>query len=87
MTPDEVAALGLVRTFQRTSIFAGCTVAENILTAMHLRGRAGWYGVQSFRLPSVLREEARLQAEVERHSRLCRFAGTRERECWQSCLW
>lgn len=64
MTPDEVAGLGLVRTFQRTSIFAGCTVAENILTAMHLRGRAGLWGA-ILRLPSVLREEARLQAEVE----------------------
>lgn len=64
MTPDEVAGLGLVRTFQRTSIFAGCTVAENILTAMHLRGRAGLWGT-ILRLPSVLREEARLQAEVE----------------------
>ncbi len=63
-TPDEVAALGLVRTFQRTSIFAGCTVAENILTAMHLRGNAGLWGA-IFRLPSVSREEARLQAEVE----------------------
>jgi len=64
LTSDEVAALGLVRTFQRTSIFAGCTVSENILTAMHLRGRAGLWGA-ILRLPSVLREEVRLQAEVE----------------------
>ena len=64
MTPDEVAAFGLVRTFQRTSIFTGCTVAENILTAMHLRGRSGLWGA-ILRLPSVLREEARLQTEVE----------------------
>ena len=63
-SPDDVAALGLVRTFQRTSIFAGCTVAENILTAMHLRGRAGLWGA-ILRLPSVLREEARLRDEVE----------------------
>jgi branched-chain amino acid transport system ATP-binding protein len=64
MTSDEVAALGLVRTFQRTSIFAGCSVADNILTAMHLRGRAGLWGA-ILRLPSVQREEERLQAEVE----------------------
>lgn len=64
MTPDEVAALGLVRTFQRTSIFAGCSVADNILTAMHLRGRAGLFGA-IFRTPSSLREEARLHAEVD----------------------
>jgi branched-chain amino acid transport system ATP-binding protein len=64
MTSDEVAALGLVRTFQRTSIFAGCSVDDNILTAMHLRGRAGLWGA-ILRLPSVQREEERLQAEVE----------------------
>jgi len=64
MSPDEVAALGLVRTFQRTSIFAGCSVAENILTAMHLRGNASLWG-SIFRLPSVAREEARLRAEVD----------------------
>ncbi len=71
MTPDDVAALGLVRTFQRTSIFAGCTVAENILTAMHLRGHTGLLGA-IFPTPSVKREEARLQAEVEE---ILRFAG------------
>jgi branched-chain amino acid transport system ATP-binding protein len=64
MTPDDVAALGLVRTFQRTSIFAGCTVAENILTAMHLRGRAGFLDA-IFRLPRMSREERRLHAEVD----------------------
>lgn len=64
MTPDDVAALGLVRTFQRTSIFAGCTVAENILTAMHLRGRAGFMDA-IFRLPRMSREEKRLHAEVD----------------------
>jgi branched-chain amino acid transport system ATP-binding protein len=63
MSSNDVAALGLVRTFQRTSIFAGCTVADNILTAMHLRGRAGLWGAV-FRLPSVRREEAKLLAEA-----------------------
>ena len=78
MTSDEIAALGLVRTFQRTSIFAGCTVAENILTAMHLRGRAGLFGA-IFRTPSVLREEVRLQAEVDDILRLCRVAADAHR--------
>jgi branched-chain amino acid transport system ATP-binding protein len=63
MTPDDIAALGLVRTFQRTSIFAGCSVSENILTAMHLRGRTGLFGA-IFRTPSMLREEIDLQARV-----------------------
>jgi branched-chain amino acid transport system ATP-binding protein len=64
MTPDAIAALGLVRTFQRTSIFAGCSVTDNILTAMHLRGRAGLFSA-IFRTPSMLREEVSLQAQVD----------------------
>ena len=74
-TPDEIAALGLVRTFQRTSIFAGCTVTENILTAMHLRGRAGLFGA-IFRTPSTLREELSLQTEVEK---ILHFVGLQDR--------
>lgn len=63
LTPDDIAAFGLVRTFQRTSIFSGCTVAENILTAMHLRGRSGLVSA-IFRPPSMRREEIRLRDEV-----------------------
>ena len=75
MTPDGIAALGLVRTFQRTSIFAGCTVAENILTAMHLRGGAGFLGA-ILRLPRMLREEKRLREEVDE---ILRFVGLQGR--------
>ncbi len=41
MAPEQISALGLVRSFQRTSIFSACTVAENILTALHLKGQCG----------------------------------------------
>jgi branched-chain amino acid transport system ATP-binding protein len=75
LTPDAVAALGLVRTFQRTSIFVGCSVAENILTAMHLRGRSDLFGA-IFRTPSMHREEARLRAEV---SDILHFVGLQGR--------
>jgi branched-chain amino acid transport system ATP-binding protein len=74
-TPEEIAALGLVRTFQRTSIFAGCTVTENILTAMHLRGRAGLFGA-IFRTPATLREEMDLQAQV---NDILHFVGLQDR--------
>jgi branched-chain amino acid transport system ATP-binding protein len=75
MTPDDVAALGLVRTFQRTSIFAGCNVAENILTAMHLRGRAGFLDA-IFRLPRMLKEEKELNRQVDE---ILRFVGLQGR--------
>jgi branched-chain amino acid transport system ATP-binding protein len=63
LPPDRIAALGVVRTFQRTSLFAGCSVFENVLTALHLRGRTGIVGAL-LRLPSLRREEAALRAEA-----------------------
>jgi branched-chain amino acid transport system ATP-binding protein len=40
LKPQEVASLGLVRTFQRTSVFQNNTVFENILIGLHRRGRS-----------------------------------------------
>src|SRR5260221_4147107 len=41
LKPHEIAGLGLVRTFQRTSIFQHNTVFENVLIGLHRRGRSG----------------------------------------------
>ncbi|MFL6797510.1 MAG: ABC transporter ATP-binding protein [Xanthobacteraceae bacterium] len=38
--PHEIAALGLVRTFQRTSIFANNSVLANVLMGLHRRGHS-----------------------------------------------
>ena len=38
LRPCRVAARGVVRTFQRTSVFPGLSVLDNVLTALHLRG-------------------------------------------------
>jgi branched-chain amino acid transport system ATP-binding protein len=40
LKPHEIAALGLVRTFQRTSIFQNASVFGNVLTGLHRRGRS-----------------------------------------------
>jgi branched-chain amino acid transport system ATP-binding protein len=61
LKPNRIAELGVVRTFQKTSVFTGLTVFDNVLIGLHLRSRqtplAALLG-----LPSVAREERRLAA-------------------------
>src|SRR5215475_14976513 len=40
LKPHEIADLGLVRTFQRTSVFQSNSVYENVLIGLHRRGRS-----------------------------------------------
>jgi len=40
LEPHEITSLGLVRTFQRTSIFQNNTVFENVLIGLHRLGRS-----------------------------------------------
>ena len=62
-SPHSIAARGLVRSFQRTSVFDDQSVFDNLLTAYHLQGRASL--LQSLlRLPKFRSEEARLQDRV-----------------------
>ncbi|MCW2239379.1 ABC transporter ATP-binding protein [Azospirillum canadense] len=63
LSPDRIAALGVVRTFQRTSIFGGCSVLSNVLTGMHQRGRTETWGAL-LRPRWVGDEDARLEAEA-----------------------
>src|SRR4051812_8470063 len=37
--PHEIADLGLIRTFQRTSVFPNDTVYDNVLVGLHRQGR------------------------------------------------
>lgn len=39
MKPSQITGLGLVRTFQRTSVFDKITVFDNVLTGLHRRSR------------------------------------------------
>jgi branched-chain amino acid transport system ATP-binding protein len=40
LKPHQIASLGLVRTFQRTSVFQTRTVFDNVLTGLHRRGNS-----------------------------------------------
>ena len=63
--PHRIAARGLVRTFQRTSLFPALTVTENVLTGLHLRGRVG-LAAALLRRDRVHDEERALADEARR---------------------
>jgi branched-chain amino acid transport system ATP-binding protein len=43
--PCDIARRGVVRTFQKTSVFPALSVLDNVRTGLHLRGRAGLLAV------------------------------------------
>jgi branched-chain amino acid transport system ATP-binding protein len=75
MRPHEIADLGLVRTFQKTSVFPANTVLENILIGLHRQGTAGAWPVL-LGLSRVRAEERRLR---ERAREILDFIGLARR--------
>jgi branched-chain amino acid transport system ATP-binding protein len=63
--PHRIAERGLVRTFQKTSLFPGLSVRENVLTGLHLRGAVGFLAAL-LRRGRVRAEEQVLADEAER---------------------
>jgi branched-chain amino acid transport system ATP-binding protein len=61
LSPHQIASRGVVRTFQKTSIFAGLSVFENVLTGLHLQSRQHPLAIM-LGFPGVRRDEARLAA-------------------------
>jgi branched-chain amino acid transport system ATP-binding protein len=61
--PSRIAARGLVRTFQKTSVFPALPVLDNVLTGLHLRGRTG-LGAALLRRRRVAVEERALRDEA-----------------------
>src|SRR5216684_2773666 len=59
--PCEIARRGVVRTFQRTSVFPTLSVFDNVRTGLHLRGTAGVWSILG-RTRRVSAEERRLVA-------------------------
>ncbi len=64
MKPNQVAGIGVVRTFQKTSLFAGNTVFENVLIGLHKAGKQTLAGIL-LRLPGMREEERRLRAQAQ----------------------
>ena len=64
LAPGEIAALGLIRTFQSARIFPGMTVLENALAGAHLQARSSALA-QMLWLPAARREERNLAARAQ----------------------
>src|SRR5262249_6363660 len=62
--PREMAARGLVRTFQRVHLFADMTVLDNVLVGAHLHTRGG-LPAALFRPPATRGERTRVRAEAD----------------------
>jgi len=63
LRPNQIADLGVVRTFQKTSVFASDSVFDNLMIGLHRQGRARLWEVL-LALPRVDAEEARLRREA-----------------------
>ncbi len=75
LEPHAIAALGVVRTFQKTSVFAGQTVRDNVAIGLHLRSNQRPLAIL-LGLPSVAREEKDLAREAVQ---ILRFVGLEAR--------
>ena len=63
LKPHEVTSLGLVRTFQRTSVFQNNTVFDNVRIGLHRRGRATLVDTL-LRLPRERASEAEIEEQA-----------------------
>ncbi len=80
MTPHQITALGIARTFQNIRLFGGMTCLENVMVGAHCRTGAGVFGAL-FRPGSVLREE---RDTVYRAMDILKFVGLEDRQAVQA---
>ena len=75
LKPHEIAKLGLVRTFQRTSVFKDSSIFQNVLTGLHCRGRSAMWDT----LLGTTREKKSEQELVNDAHEILRFVGLEHR--------
>jgi len=74
--PHRIAARGLVRTFQKTSLFSNRSALENVLIGLHLKARQTPLAIM-LGLPYVAREE---KALVDEALEILKFVNLEERK-------
>lgn len=75
LKPHQVADLGMIRTFQRTSVFPRDTVFDNVLIGLHRQGKVSLLGAM-LGLPHARASERR---QRERAAELVRWIGLEAR--------
>ena len=78
-SPERLAPLGLVRTFQNIEMFSQMTVLENVLVGLHTRSRSGMIAC-ALKLPWHLSEERRMREEARNWLEFCGIANLAEME-------
>lgn len=78
--PDQIARLGVARTFQNIRLFKSMTVLENVLVANHLHIESSLFGA-ALQFPLARREESQM---MERSLELLRETGLLEYRDWQA---
>jgi branched-chain amino acid transport system ATP-binding protein len=64
--PSQIAALGVVRTFQNLQIFANMSALENVMVGCHLQGKMGFLAT-ALRWPGTAAEEKQLRARAKEY--------------------
>lgn len=74
---DQIARLGIARTYQNIRLFAGMSAIENVLVGHHHFLHAGWVGAV-LRTPGVRKEEEEAHEEARRILRYVGLQGNEE---------
>lgn len=64
LSPDQIAPLGIARTFQNIELFDHSTVMDNLLVGQHSRRTTHWLADMLF-LPGTRREEQQMRQKAE----------------------
>ena len=76
--PEEIARLGISRTFQQPHLFKSLTVLENVMLGLHHRTQAEFFAC-GLRFPRARREERQILEQALEYLNMLGLADRRER--------